>query len=66
MKPELIVMLTYNDKTVENALELFNEMKDTPVTLWGFKDVGLPPEDMKKVVDSIGSSKVRSSAASAP
>ena len=32
MKPELIVMLTYNDKTVENAYELFNEMKDTPVT----------------------------------
>jgi hypothetical protein len=53
MKPELIVMLTYNDKTVENALELFNKMKDTPVTYWGFKDVGLPPEKMKKVVDSM-------------
>ena len=53
MKPELIVMLTYNDKTVENALELFNQMKDTPVTHWGFKDVGLPPEEMKKVVDSM-------------
>jgi hypothetical protein len=36
MKPELIVMLTYNDKTVENALELFNKMKDTPVIHWGF------------------------------
>jgi len=53
MKPELIVMLTYNDKTVENALELFNRMKDTPVTHWGFKDVGLPPAEMKKVVDSM-------------
>ena len=53
MKPELIVMLTYNDKTVENALELFNKMRDTPVTHWGFKDVGLPPEKMKKVVDSM-------------
>ncbi len=53
MKPELIVMLTYNDKTVENALELFNEMKDTPITHWGFKDVGLPPEKMKKVVDNM-------------
>ena len=53
MKPELIVMLTYNDQTVENALELFNQMKDTPVTHWGFKDVGLPPEKMKKVVDSM-------------
>ena len=53
MKPELIVMLTYNDKTVENALELFNRMKDTPVIHWGFKDVGLPPAEMKKVVDSM-------------
>ncbi len=53
MKPELIVMLTYNDKTVENAYDLFNEMKDTPVTHWGFKDVGLPPDEMKKVVNSM-------------
>ncbi len=53
MKPELIVMLTYNDKTVENALELFNRMKDTPVIHWGFKDVGLAPVKMKKVVDSM-------------
>jgi hypothetical protein len=53
MKPELIVMLTYNDKTVENALDLFNEMKGTPVTHWGFKDVGLPPDEMQKVVKSM-------------
>jgi len=53
MKPELIVMLTYNDKTVENALELFNEMKHTPVIHWGFKDVGLPPDKMKEVVESM-------------
>lgn len=53
MKPELIVMLTNKDKTVENALELFDEMKNTPVRHWGFKDVGLPPEKMKKVVDSM-------------
>ncbi len=53
MKPELIVMLTYNDKTVENALELFDQCRDTPVSHWGFKDVGLPPEEMKKVVDAM-------------
>jgi hypothetical protein len=53
MKPELIVMLTYNDKTVENALDLFNQMKETPVSHWGFKDVGLPATEMKKVVDSM-------------
>jgi hypothetical protein len=49
MKPELVVMLTYNDKTVDNALELFNEVKDSPVTHWGFKDVGLPPARMAEV-----------------
>ena len=42
MKPELIVMLTHHDETVQNALALFEECKDLPVTHWGFKDVGLP------------------------
>ncbi|MBM2848915.1 MAG: hypothetical protein HW418_1857 [Anaerolineales bacterium] len=28
-KPELIVMLTYHDLTVPNALELFERLKDT-------------------------------------
>ena len=32
MKPEFILMLTYNDQTVEKAIELFEECKDTPVT----------------------------------
>ena len=50
MKPEFILMLTYNDETVKDALELFCECKDTPVTHWGFKDVGLPPEKMKSLV----------------
>ena len=50
MKPELIVMLTYNDRTVENALDLFDEMKDSPVKHWGFKDVGLPKEEIKELV----------------
>jgi hypothetical protein len=49
-KPELIVMLTYQDKTVQNALELFERTKDFPVKHWGFKDVGLPPDEMQKVV----------------
>ena len=49
MKPEFILMLTYNDQTVKNALELFRECKDTPVTHWGFKDVGLPEPKMKEL-----------------
>ncbi|MCX8063285.1 MAG: hypothetical protein N3D16_11950 [Anaerolineales bacterium] len=50
MKPELIVMLTHNDVTVSNAIELFEQSKHLPVQHWGFKDVGLPPDQMKELV----------------
>ena len=50
MKPEFILMLTYNDTTVKEALQIFRECKDAPVHHWGFKDVGLPPEAMKALV----------------
>ncbi len=50
MKPELIVMLTHQDETVKNALELFEACKDLPVKHWGFKDVGLPADQMKALV----------------
>jgi len=50
LKPELIVMLTHHDQTVSNALELFERTKEYPITHWGFKDVGLPPDEMQKVV----------------
>lgn len=53
MKPEFILMLTYNDSTVKDALEIFRECKDAPVMHWGFKDVGLPPEEMKKLVQEM-------------
>jgi hypothetical protein len=50
MKPEFILMLTYNDTTVKDALQIFRECKDAPVAHWGFKDVGLPPDEMKNLV----------------
>ena len=50
MKPEFILMLTYNDTTVKEALQIFRECKEAPVNHWGFKDVGLPPEEMKALV----------------
>jgi hypothetical protein len=50
MKPAFILMLTYNDTTVKDALTIFQECKDAPVAHWGFKDVGLPPEEMKALV----------------
>ena len=50
---DLIVMLTHHDKTVENALDLFNKLHDLPVHHWGFKDVGLPVEQMKTLVEAM-------------
>jgi hypothetical protein len=47
MKPAFILMLTYNDSTVKDALQIFRKCKDAPVTHWGFKDIGLPPDEMK-------------------
>ena len=46
MKPEIIIMLTHNDLTVKNAMEVFESCKDLPVQNWGFKDVGIPVEEM--------------------
>ena len=50
---KLIVMLTNNDETVENANEIFESCKDLEVEYWGFKDVGLPIVEMKKLVKSM-------------
>jgi L-ribulose-5-phosphate 4-epimerase len=46
----LIVMLTQNDMTVKNAREVFDSCCDLPHQHWGFKDVGLPKEEMKTLV----------------
>jgi hypothetical protein len=46
-------MLTHQDRTVPNAYEIFQEMKETPVQHWGFKDVGLPPDQVKTLVRSM-------------
>ena len=49
MNPKLIVMLTHHDKTVENAVEIFEACKDTKAEYWGFKEVGIPLDEMKKL-----------------
>jgi hypothetical protein len=48
--PELVVMLTHNDKTVENAIEVFEGAKDSRAKFWGFKEAPLPVDTMKKLV----------------
>lgn len=49
MNPKLIVMLTHHDRTVENAIEIFEACKNSRAEFWGFKEVGLPLEDMKRL-----------------
>jgi hypothetical protein len=51
MKPELILMLTYNDETVEDAIDVFEGIKDIPINYFGFKDIGLSKEKMKLLND---------------
>jgi hypothetical protein len=53
MKSNLIVMLTHNDKTVHNALDVFESCKDLPVNYWGFKDVDLPKNEMRELIKVI-------------
>lgn len=47
--PELIVMLTNNDRTVENAYTIFEQCKNSNAKFWGLKAEGLSLEQMKKL-----------------
>lgn len=49
----LIVMLTNNDETVENANEIFDNCKDLEIECWGVKDIGLPLTEMKKLLNNM-------------
>ena len=53
--PKLIVMLTHNDRTVKNAAEIFEQSKKSKATMWGFKEEGLPPDEMKTLFNRIKS-----------
>ena len=52
-RPELIVMLTWNDKTVENAKELFLESKDAPAKFWGCKREGISEERLRDLITTM-------------
>ena len=45
----LIVMLTYNDKTVENAAHIFEQCKNSKAEFWGMKEAPLPLSQMKAI-----------------
>lgn len=46
---KLIVMLTHNDHTVENAHEIFESCKKSKAQYWGFKEKPIPIEEMKSL-----------------
>jgi DhnA family fructose-bisphosphate aldolase class Ia len=46
---EFIFMLTQNDATVPNALEVLAEVRDAGLRYIGFKDVGQPPEVLTEI-----------------
>lgn len=48
-KLNLVVMLTHNDKTVNNAYEIFEKCKNSKAKYYGFKEEPLPLEEMKKL-----------------
>jgi hypothetical protein len=50
---DFIFMLTRNDRTVEDAGCLVDQVCDLGVTHIGFKDVGVPAATMTEVVDAI-------------
>jgi hypothetical protein len=50
---EFILMLTRDDVTVSNAEELLDDVLETEVKHVGFKDVGLPPEQMRNLVERL-------------
>lgn len=48
-KPILIVMLTHNDRTVENACEIFEQCKNSKAKFWGMKEYPLSLDKMKQL-----------------
>lgn len=51
--PRLIVMLTHNDVTSKDSMQIFDGAKDAPAEYWGFKDVGLAEPEMLKLVQAM-------------
>jgi len=44
---EFIFMLTRNDQTVSDAPEVYDTLRDTGLHYVGFKDIGLPPSELR-------------------
>jgi hypothetical protein len=53
MRPEFIFMLTRHDRTIADARERLDEALAAGICHIGFKDVGLPFDDLRSLVTSI-------------
>lgn len=51
-----IFMLTMDDKTIENAHAVFEEIKDLDLQYVGFKDIGLPFDELKTLAKTMRAS----------
>jgi hypothetical protein len=50
---EFIFMLTHGDRTVDDAVEVYRQVSGTGLKLVGFKDVGVSPENLRRLTDLI-------------
>lgn len=50
---EFIFMLTHKDVTVDNAFEVYDEVRDTGLRYVGFKDIGLPFERLNALTEEV-------------
>ena len=46
---EFIFMLTHHDRTLENALDVYDGIRDLPLRYVGFKDVGVPHDTLREL-----------------
>lgn len=55
IRTELMVMLTWKDKTVSDAYEIFESCKYLPVFDWGFKNAGMTDASTAKLIAAMKS-----------
>jgi len=42
-------MLIYNDKILEDVIDIFEKNQYAPINYWGFKDIGIEIKGMRKL-----------------
>lgn len=50
---EFIFMLTHDDRTVSNAMDVYREIRETSLRFVGFKDVGASADTLKSLTDAM-------------